>query len=67
MQDVETNLGLISKIEPRSINEAIIDESWIEAMKEELHQFEKNEVWNLVPENLTPCRQMLRKMLQQCS
>ncbi|GAU51764.1 hypothetical protein TSUD_415530 [Trifolium subterraneum] len=28
---------------------AIIDESWVEAMKEELHQFEKNEVWNLVP------------------
>ncbi|GAU46633.1 hypothetical protein TSUD_284810 [Trifolium subterraneum] len=49
LQDVETNLGLISQIEPRSINEAIIDESWIEAMKEELHQFEKNEVWNFVP------------------
>ncbi|GAU45715.1 hypothetical protein TSUD_400970 [Trifolium subterraneum] len=49
LQDVENNLGLISQIEPRSINEAIIDESWIEAMKEELHQFEKNEVWNLVP------------------
>ncbi|GAU32707.1 hypothetical protein TSUD_101280 [Trifolium subterraneum] len=49
LQDVETNLGLISQIEPRSINEAIIDESWIEAMKEELHQFEKNEVWNLAP------------------
>ncbi|GAU44135.1 hypothetical protein TSUD_99230 [Trifolium subterraneum] len=28
---------------------AIIDESWVEAMKEELQQFEKNEVWNLVP------------------
>ncbi|GAU32747.1 hypothetical protein TSUD_323150 [Trifolium subterraneum] len=40
LQDVETNLRLISQIEPRSINEAIIDESWIEAMKEELHQFE---------------------------
>ncbi|GAU46301.1 hypothetical protein TSUD_283270, partial [Trifolium subterraneum] len=49
LQDVETKLGLISQIEPRSINEAIIDGSWIEAMKEELHQFEKNEVWNLVP------------------
>ncbi|GAU40502.1 hypothetical protein TSUD_189840 [Trifolium subterraneum] len=48
LQDVETNLGLISQIEPRSINEVIIDESWIEAMKEELQQFEKNEVWNLM-------------------
>ncbi|GAU51185.1 hypothetical protein TSUD_412110 [Trifolium subterraneum] len=49
LQDVENNLGLISQIEPKSINEAIIDESWVEAMKEELQQFEKNEVWNLVP------------------
>ena len=40
---------MISQIEPKTIDEAIVDESWIEAMKEELMQFEINEVWNLVP------------------
>ncbi|PNX56181.1 hypothetical protein L195_g058081, partial [Trifolium pratense] len=39
----ENNLAMISQIEPRSINEVITDESWIEAMEEELLQFEKNE------------------------
>jgi len=44
-------MTMISQVEPKSINEAIIDESWIDAMKEELSQFERNKVWNLVPNN----------------
>ncbi|MCH95105.1 hypothetical protein A2U01_0016079 [Trifolium medium] len=49
LQNKENNLAMISQIEPRSIDEAIVDESWIEAMKEELMQFERNEIWKLVP------------------
>jgi len=30
------------------VNEDLEDESWIEAMKKEINQFQKNEVWTLV-------------------
>jgi hypothetical protein len=39
----------VSKIEPRNIKEALTDEFWINAMQEELGQFKRNEVWELVP------------------
>ncbi|XP_058752757.1 uncharacterized mitochondrial protein AtMg00820-like [Vicia villosa] len=42
----------MSQIEPKHINDAIQDDSWIQAMTEELSQFEKNQVWNLVPNPL---------------
>ena len=36
-------------IEPKNYKEALNDEFWINAMQEELSQFEHNEVWDLVP------------------
>ncbi|GAA0181582.1 hypothetical protein LIER_42280 [Lithospermum erythrorhizon] len=39
----------ISKEEPKDVKAALIDEHWINAMQEELVQFEKNDVWELVP------------------
>ncbi|CAJ2637126.1 unnamed protein product [Trifolium pratense] len=48
-KDNDNNMAMISQIEPKSIGEAIIDNSWVEAMREELLQFEKNQVWLLVP------------------
>ena len=41
-------MTFVSLIEPKNINEAIIDEHWIIAMQEELNQFERNKVWKLV-------------------
>jgi hypothetical protein len=38
-----------SQIEPKKIDEALNDEFWVLAMQEELNQFERNEVWTLVP------------------
>ncbi|GJS89065.1 retrovirus-related pol polyprotein from transposon TNT 1-94 [Tanacetum coccineum] len=35
--------------EPKNVNEALADESWIVAMQEELNQFIANDVWKLVP------------------
>nr|GEW23988.1 retrovirus-related Pol polyprotein from transposon TNT 1-94 [Tanacetum cinerariifolium] len=44
----------ISTIEPKNVNEALGDESWIVAMQEELNQFIANDVWELVtqPKNM---------------
>ncbi|GJW44005.1 retrovirus-related pol polyprotein from transposon TNT 1-94 [Tanacetum coccineum] len=40
----------ISTIEPKNVNEALRDESWIVAIQEELNQFVANDVWELVPQ-----------------
>ncbi|GKA03690.1 retrovirus-related pol polyprotein from transposon TNT 1-94 [Tanacetum coccineum] len=36
-------------LEPKNIKEAMSDHSWIELMQDELHQFERLDVWELVP------------------
>ena len=41
--------AFVSLIEPKNIKEALKDADWIQAMQEELHQFERNQVWRLVP------------------
>ncbi|GJZ80279.1 retrovirus-related pol polyprotein from transposon TNT 1-94 [Tanacetum coccineum] len=40
----------ILTIEPKNVNEALMDDSWIVAMQEELNQFIANNVWELVPQ-----------------
>ncbi|GKE42303.1 retrovirus-related pol polyprotein from transposon TNT 1-94, partial [Tanacetum coccineum] len=39
----------VSTIEPKNIKEAMADHSWIESMQDELNQFERFQVWELVP------------------
>ncbi|KAL4035072.1 hypothetical protein IC575_003746 [Cucumis melo] len=43
------NICYTSSIEPTSINEAFKDDFWINAMQEELLQFQRNNLWTLVP------------------
>ncbi|GJT94231.1 gag-pol polyprotein [Tanacetum coccineum] len=38
----------VSTPEPTNIKEAMADHTWIEAMQEELHQFDELKVWELV-------------------
>ncbi|XP_075074728.1 uncharacterized protein LOC142162291 [Nicotiana tabacum] len=45
----KANIALISQVEPKKIEEALKDSSWIQAMQEELDQFGKNQVWKLIP------------------
>lgn len=42
------NLAL-SKIKPKDFKEALTEECWFEAMQEEIHEFDRLEVWELVP------------------
>nr|GEY98580.1 hypothetical protein [Tanacetum cinerariifolium] len=39
----------VSIMEPKSVKEALTDSAWIESMQEELHQFIRLDVWELVP------------------
>ena len=39
----------LSRIEPKTTQEALKDPDWVIAMQEELGQFERNKVWKLVP------------------
>ncbi|KAK1380648.1 hypothetical protein POM88_027392 [Heracleum sosnowskyi] len=41
--------AFISQTEPKKVDEALQDATWITTMQEELNEFERNEVWTLVP------------------
>nr|GFB27977.1 hypothetical protein [Tanacetum cinerariifolium] len=41
--------AFLTLVEPNTYKEALTQACWIEAMQEELHEFERLEVWELVP------------------
>src|SRR4051812_46097873 len=47
--NADCQIGLVSLIEPTSVDHALEDPDWIIAMQEELNQFTRNDVWDLVP------------------
>jgi len=47
--DIVSNSCFVSKFEPKNVKEALTNDFWIEAMQEELNQFKRSEVWDLVP------------------
>ncbi|GKB97410.1 integrase, catalytic region, zinc finger, CCHC-type containing protein, partial [Tanacetum coccineum] len=40
---------LLEHIEPKNFKQAMTESSWINAMQEEIHEFKRLEVWELVP------------------
>ena len=49
VQNLCAQYSFVSQIEPKNFSEAETKSEWIDAMQEELNQFKKNDVWNLVP------------------
>ena len=47
--NVITHSCYLSQFEPKKVDEALQDADWINFMHEELHQFVRNDVWELVP------------------
>ncbi|KAI3791236.1 hypothetical protein L2E82_04934 [Cichorium intybus] len=41
--------SFISKIEPKTVKVALDHADWVQAMQDELNEFERNRVWRLVP------------------
>ena len=39
------NFSFVSFIEPKKIDEALMDVDWVNAMHEELNNFTRNQVW----------------------
>jgi hypothetical protein len=42
----------LSQFEPKKLEEALQDESWVAAIHDELHQFTRNDLWALTPRPL---------------
>nr|GFB09439.1 Gag-Pol polyprotein [Tanacetum cinerariifolium] len=51
----------VSRTEPKNIKEAMADSAWIESMQEELHQFDRLDVWELVDRPLCTNLKDMRK------
>ena len=60
---------MLSEIEPTTVGEALSDDRWILAMQEELNQFQRNDLWDLVPKpqqkNIIGTKWVFRKKLNE--
>ncbi|GJR83704.1 retrovirus-related pol polyprotein from transposon TNT 1-94 [Tanacetum coccineum] len=41
--------AFLTSVEPKNFKQAMIEPSWIDVMQEEIHEFERLKVWELVP------------------
>nr|GEX99149.1 retrotransposon protein, putative, unclassified [Tanacetum cinerariifolium] len=53
----------VSRTKPKNIKEAMADSAWIESMQEELHQFDRLDVWELVDRPL--CKNVINMKIEE--
>ncbi|GJZ80023.1 retrovirus-related pol polyprotein from transposon TNT 1-94 [Tanacetum coccineum] len=41
---------VLSKVEPKNFKSAITEDCWLQAMQDEIHEFDRLQVWELVPQ-----------------
>ncbi|GKF14185.1 retrovirus-related pol polyprotein from transposon TNT 1-94 [Tanacetum coccineum] len=41
---------VLSKVEPKNFNSGITEDCWFQAMQDEIHEFDRLQVWELVPQ-----------------
>ncbi|GJY05346.1 hypothetical protein Tco_0371286 [Tanacetum coccineum] len=41
--------SVLSKVEPKNFQSAVIEDCWFQAMQDEIHKFDRLDVWELVP------------------
>ncbi|GJX08482.1 retrovirus-related pol polyprotein from transposon TNT 1-94 [Tanacetum coccineum] len=41
--------SVLSKVEPKSFNSTVIEDCWFQAMQDEIYEFDRLDVWELVP------------------
>ncbi|GJU42189.1 retrovirus-related pol polyprotein from transposon TNT 1-94 [Tanacetum coccineum] len=41
--------SVLSKVEPKNFNSAVTEDCWFQAMQDEIHEFDRLDVWELVP------------------
>nr|GFA12900.1 hypothetical protein [Tanacetum cinerariifolium] len=56
--------AFLTSVEPKTYKEALTQACWIEAMQEELYEFERLEVWELVPRPDKVMRWLLNKQFK---
>ena len=47
------NVAFVSQLDPKSVSDALKDDHWFLAMQDELDQFKRNDIWDLVPRTKT--------------
>ncbi|GKA04620.1 retrovirus-related pol polyprotein from transposon TNT 1-94 [Tanacetum coccineum] len=47
--DHDAPSGILSKVEPKNFKSVVTEDCWFQAMQDEIHEFDRLDVWELVP------------------